>query len=108
MCCGENARLAVEGYSWQFAQGLVNEVWGVAQSIGAKSFVYEIGFKRAQDVQDDHLALNEAGIPAVDIIDFDYAHWHRLSDTGDKVSDKQVGEVGQVLLAWLKGVKAGK
>ena len=31
-------------------------------------------------VQDDHLALNQAGIPAIDIIDFDYPHWHRLTD----------------------------
>ena len=83
----------------------MGEVWGVAKSIGASSFKYETGFARGNDVQDDHLALNEAGIPAVDIIDFDYKHWHLLSDTADKVSDAQMNEVGQVLMAWLRGAK---
>lgn len=102
LCCGENARLAVEGYSWAFAPQLVKQVWDTAAAIGAKSFVFEQGFQRAIQVQDDHLALNEAGILAIDIIDFDYAHWHLLSDTPDKVSPKQVVEVSNVLLAWLQ------
>ena len=34
----------------------------------------------ANGVYQAYLALNKAGIPAVDLIDFDYPHWHRLSD----------------------------
>ena len=83
------------------APALVAEVWGVAKRLGAKSFRTELGFQRGNEVQDDHLALNEAGIPAIDLIDFDYEHWHLLSDTPDKIDDAQVREVGQVLLAWL-------
>ncbi len=102
LCCGENARLAVEGYSWTFAPQLVDQVWQTAKAVGAKSFKYEGGFQRAAQVQDDHIALNKAGIPAVDIIDFDYKYWHLLADTPDKVSDAQVAEVAQVLAAWLR------
>ena len=101
LCCGKNARLAVEGYSQTMAPALVAEVWGVAKKLGAKSFRAELGFQRGNEVQDDHLALNEVGIPAIDLIDFDYEHWHLLSDTADKIDDAQVREVGQVLLAWL-------
>ena len=102
LCCGENARIAIEGYSFRLAPSLVAQVWEVAKAAGAKSFKMDVGFQRAVDVQDDHLALLEVNIPAVDIIDFDYPHWHKLSDTPDKVSDAQVNEVGQVVLGWLK------
>jgi hypothetical protein len=101
----ENARLAVEGYSWQFAPKLVGEVWKVAEAVGAKSFKTERGFRRGLEVLDDHIALNQAGIPAIDVIDFDYEHWHKLTDTPDKCSPKQLAEVGTVLLAWLSTQK---
>jgi glutaminyl-peptide cyclotransferase len=104
----DKARLALEGYSMRFAPALLDEVWKVAKSQGAKSFVTERGFNRANEVLDDHLALNAVGIPTIDIIDFDYAHWHLLSDTPDKVSAKQSLEVGQVLLGWLQNQKTGK
>lgn len=102
LCGHDGARLAVEGYSLQFAPRLVNEVWKTAESIGAKSFKLERGFRRGTEVLDDHIALNQAGIPAIDIIDFDYKHWHKLSDTPDKCSGKQMAEVGKVLAAWLQ------
>lgn len=101
----ENARLAVEGYSWQLAPKLVEAVWRTAEAVGAKSFKMERGFDRGAEVLDDHLALNKAGIPAIDVIDFDYRHWHLLSDTPDKVSPKQLAEVGKVLTAWLQQQK---
>ena len=101
LCAHPNARLAVEGYSWQFAPRLVTEVWQTAEKLGAKSFKMERGFERAADVLDDHIALNQAGIPAVDIIDFDYAHWHRLTDTPEKCSPAQMVEVGNVMFGWL-------
>jgi hypothetical protein len=105
LCCADGARLAVEGHSWQFAPRLVEEVWRLAERLGAKSFRYERGFRRAVDVLDDHLALNMVGIPAIDVIDFDYPHWHKLSDTPDKVSAKQLAEVGRVLAAWVQTQK---
>lgn len=101
----KDARLAVEGYSYQFAPGLVNQLWKTAESVGAKSFRFERGFRRATEVLDDHIALNRVGIPTVDIIDFDYEHWHRLSDTPDKLSGEQMAEVAKVVTTWLQGVK---
>jgi hypothetical protein len=101
----DNARLAVEGYSQRFAPQLVADLWRTAERLGAKSFRFEQGFARAVEVEDDHIALNQAGIPAVDVIDFDYPHWHKLSDTPDKCSPKQMAEVGRVLLAWVQGLK---
>ena len=98
----KNARLAMEGYSVRFAPKLVLDVWNTAQLLGAESFVREQGFHRANDVLDDHLALIEVGIPAIDIIDFDYKHWHTLADTPEQCSPEQMAEVGQVLMGWLQ------
>ncbi|CAN5489705.1 M28 family peptidase [soil metagenome] len=101
----KDARLAVEGYSYSLAPKLVDELWKTAEKVGAKSFKYERGFRRNPEVMDDHIALNRVAIPAVDIIDFDYADWHKISDTPDKCSEKQMTEVGSVILTWLQGRK---
>jgi hypothetical protein len=98
LCHHADAELKVEAYSYQFASALVQRVWSIAQQTGAKSFKYE----RGDEVRDDHLALNAVGIPAVDIIDFRYPHWHKLTDTPDKVSAKQLAEVAGVAATWLR------
>ncbi len=101
----KNARLAVEGHSAALAPNLVEEIWKTAAALKAKSFVYERGFRRGVDVMDDHIALNRYGIPAVDIIDFDYAHWHKLSDLPDQCSVAQMSEVANVITTWLQNKK---
>lgn len=50
---------------------------------------------------DDHTPFLERGIRAVDIIDFDYPHWHTTNDTADKVSPESLEAVGKTLLHWL-------
>jgi hypothetical protein len=54
---------------------------------------------------DDHIALNRAGIPTVDIIDMEYRHWHLLSDTPDKVSPDQMARVAKVITTWMQRVR---
>jgi glutaminyl-peptide cyclotransferase len=50
------------------------------------------------DVTDDHTPLNTAGIPAIDLIDFDYPPWHTAEDTLDKISAESLEIVGRVAL----------
>jgi hypothetical protein len=49
-------------------------------------------------VIDDHVPLNEAGLPTIDLIDFDYPHWHTSRDTVDKLSGENLLQVGSLLL----------
>ena len=98
---GKGAELKVEMHSYEMAKTLVDQIWGVAKDLGAKSFKYE----RGHEVLDDHIALNAVGIPTVDVIDFDYAHWHKLTDTADKVSGDQLAEVSKVISTWLQKIK---
>jgi glutaminyl-peptide cyclotransferase len=97
------AKFEVEGHSWEKSDKLATQFWQVALGMKARSFVNSIG----RPIQDDHLALHRAGIPAIDIIDFDGydKHWHKLSDTPDKVDPKQLAEVARVTAAWLQGLK---
>ncbi|MCB0077719.1 MAG: M28 family peptidase [Anaerolineales bacterium] len=51
---------------------------------------------------DDHLPFLEAGIPAVDLIDFDYPYWHTVDDTCDKLSADSLQKVGDVVELWIE------
>ena len=98
-----NAKLNIEGHSWDKARELVVEVWKAAEANKAKSFKAVRGFDRSTHVLDDHVPLQNVGIAAIDIVDFDYEDWHKLSDTPAKCSAAQLAEVGAVMLTWLKG-----
>ena len=62
-------------------------------------------YKLGQMIDDDHLALNRVGIPTIDIIDFDYPHWHRLSDVVDNCSGEAMKDMAKVLSAWMRKAK---
>jgi glutaminyl-peptide cyclotransferase len=51
---------------------------------------------------DDHLPFTQRGVPAIDLIDFDYPHFHRPSDTLDKVSARSLDRVGETLVEMLQ------
>lgn len=77
---------------------LQDQIWATAHSLG-----YQETFLNSPKyaILDDHTPFLEAGIPAVDIIDFDYPFWHTTSDTIDKVSPESLQIVGDTLLTWL-------
>jgi len=77
---------------------LTAEIWSQAASLGyVKFFIATPKY----DLIDDHIPFLEAGIPAVDIIDFDYPNWHKTTDTPDKVSALSLQIVGETILQWL-------
>jgi hypothetical protein len=54
-----------------------------------------------REITDDHTPLNRAGIPTIDLIDFDFAWWHTADDTIDKVSAQSLQTVGSVAIYYL-------
>lgn len=101
MIAGKNPRFPIESNSLIRAGGLVEQLWGLAAELRCPAFQNQMGF----EVRDDHLALNDVGIPAVDIIDFSYPHWHRLTDVPENCSGEGMAQVARVLMAWLQRVK---
>ena len=53
-------------------------------------------------ITDDHVPLNGAGLPTIDVIDFDYKYWHTGRDTVDKLSAESLQIVGQTVLLMLE------
>jgi hypothetical protein len=89
-------RIPKEGYSLTGAPDIVEMVWDTARRMGYETtFIDEAGGATT----DDHIPLQEAGYKAIDIIDFDYPHWHTPDDTFDKVSARSLKIVGDVAMA---------
>ncbi len=77
---------------------ITDEIWAAAKSLG-----YQNKFIPAYkySMEDDHTPFLQAGLPAVDIIDFDYPYWHTTLDTPDKVSAESLQTVGETLNTWI-------
>ena len=48
-------------------------------------------------VADDHLPFRDRGVPSIDLIDFDYACWHRTCDNLSRVSKRSLDAVGEAV-----------
>jgi glutaminyl-peptide cyclotransferase len=77
---------------------LTDEIWATAKNLG-----YEDKFlpEYKHSMLDDHTPFVQAGMPAIDIIDFDYPYWHTIQDTPDKVSAESLQAVGETLRVWV-------
>jgi glutaminyl-peptide cyclotransferase len=52
-------------------------------------------------VLDDHVPFIRAGVPAIDLIDFDFPCWHRTCDDLTAVSPRSLDAVGETMRAFL-------
>ena len=78
---------------------LQTRLWEIATTLGyTDTFISEYRWA----MYDDHVPFAQRGIPAVDIIDFDYPYWHTTQDTPDKVSTESLERVGRVVEVWLE------
>jgi glutaminyl-peptide cyclotransferase len=90
--------IPVEPNSMRKAEKLTRALFKHAKTIGMdKTFPLKYG----PEILDDHLVMNEYGIPTVDLIDFSYEPWHTLRDTPDKCSAASLGKVGKFMQSWL-------
>jgi Zn-dependent M28 family amino/carboxypeptidase len=81
---------------------LTDAVWNSARTLGyGRHFLDD-----ETPIEDDHEPFLAAGVPAVDIIDFDYLPWHTAADTLDQVSARSLEIVGTVLMDALPAIEA--
>ena len=77
----------------QSTDWLKNIIWNTAKSLGyTREFPGD-----SIEVSDDHVPYLKAGVPSVDLIDFDYPAWHTAEDTLDKTSGRSLKIVGDVV-----------
>ncbi|MCP4570163.1 MAG: M28 family peptidase [FCB group bacterium] len=83
-----------ETFSNLHAREVNDLIWDAAARLSVGAFIDSV----KHEILDDHLPLIAAGIPTVDIIDFEYPHWHTHQDTPDKCSAASLEAVGKVVL----------
>jgi len=69
-------------------------VWDTARALGYGAYFLDDQLA----TEDDHQPFLKLGVPAIDLIDFDYPPWHEDSDTMDKLSAQSLEIVGTVVL----------
>ena len=97
-----DASFLQEYYSMQYAPAVVREVWRIAAALGhSNRFISKPG----GGINDDHLPVNRAGVPCIDIIDMRmdsqygfFAGWHTTDDVMRHISPATLGAVGETLL----------
>ena len=102
MVGGNNTVFYREQYSMKYAPTVVDKVWGAAQRIGyGKFFSYD---DEGGYITDDHLQVNQGGIPCIDIIGSDTeddgfpSTWHTLDDNIKHINKETLKAVGQTML----------
>jgi glutaminyl-peptide cyclotransferase len=98
MVADANLNIHYEGRSMQSAPEIMTGIWRVAATLGYTAFIPSQKFTMI----DDHIPFIDAGIKAIDIIDFDYPEWHTVSDKLDKISAQSLEQVGRTLQVWLE------
>jgi glutaminyl-peptide cyclotransferase len=73
-------------------------VWKTADDLGYRQYFLSQG----GEIEDDHLPFINAGVNALDLIDFDYgpqnAYWHTGKDTMDKLGAHSFQVMGDIVL----------
>ena len=96
-------KIPIERFSYQVNPEMVKEIWSLANDLGLSAFEYRVGY----EIYDDHVPLWEnAQIPAIDIIDFDYPnlfynYWHTQNDIPENCSPQSLYQVGTLLLNYI-------
>lgn len=92
-----NPRLNVprEAFSSQRAKTLTDRIYRTARAMGYERFFPD---REGLEIYDDHLQFLEAGVPFVDLIDFDYPHWHTVHDLPSECSPANLEVVGNLVL----------
>ncbi len=83
---------------------LIASLFKAAEKAGKREFFSLYG----RAIIDDHVPFAEAGMPVIDIIDFEYGsraglndYWHSTEDTMEKLSAASLETVGQVTIGFL-------
>ena len=107
MIADKQPQFFIERISYQQNAALVLELWELSEKLGLKAFKKEA----KHSIFDDHVPLYEiAGIPAIDIIDFDFPndmvnYHHTHNDIVQNCSPDGLYQVGTLLVNHIYGKK---
>lgn len=101
MVGARGSRFTCEYYSMYYAQAVVKEVWNMAARSGYGDYFVN---RNGGAITDDHVFVNRAGIPTIDIIAMEtgnesgfFPQWHTIDDTMAHIDPATLKAVGQTL-----------
>ena len=99
------AQFAKEYFSMAYAPSVISDVWTAALKSGYGNYFVA---SRGGGVTDDHIFVNAAGIPCIDIIDYRtdaesgfFPGWHTTADTPYCIDPSTLKAVGQTLVNFI-------
>ena len=101
MIGNKGVQVPKEPNSEHYAPSLENALYLFAARIGLRDTFPDI---EGPAIDDDHIPLNHAGMPTIDLIDFMgyQPYWHTLQDLPEHCSPDSLFKVGYLLQAWLR------
>ena len=77
-------------------------LWGRLRASARRTgFARHFPVREQGAVLDDHVPFIRAGVPAIDLIDFDFGCWHMRCDNLTAVSPQSLNAVGETMMAFL-------
>jgi len=100
MVGGSNAQFTQDELSRKYAPNVVNKVWNIAGEIGYGNYFINVS---SGSLVDDHFWINQAGVPAIDVIHYSdaagfYSNWHTQLDNLNNIDRNTLKAVGQTML----------
>lgn len=90
------------------SRALVKELFFAAHEQGVRP-VFSLG---KGSILDDHVPFMQVGMPAIDVIDFDYGsepglndYWHTPEDSMDKLSEESLQTIGNTVLQMIENLQ---
>jgi glutaminyl-peptide cyclotransferase len=102
MVGAKDAQFYREGYSRKSAPSVVKRVWAWGNELGHGRY---FPFANSEEVLDDHVFMNAAGVPSIDIIEYSPSseyyfgdYHHTLKDDMDIISPETLKAVGETVM----------
>ena len=79
------------------------DLWGRLRAAATRVGVAPVFPRQTQgSILDDHVPFLQQGMPAIDLIDFDFPCWHRRCDDLSRVSQRSLDAVGETVIQLLR------
>ena len=100
MVGGKNTFFTMEGASMHYAPKIMRKIWKQARELGYQNLFIE---RKTEPITDDHLFMNQTGIPSIDIIGRSKNStfpntWHTTQDNLEKIDKNTLKAVGNTLM----------
>ena len=104
---GDRARLhRPEGPAHRARAGLGSQLWERLRAAARRVGVARVFPDESRgEITDDHTPFARRGIPAIDLIDFDYPCWQKPCDTMDKLDVRSLDASGETVLELVRTLR---